>query len=73
MIVPPGYKVQKEEDKNVDFGDQYIPQQFWLDGLSPRRRGRRSLGDPRRRRGDHHRDRRSPSPPAKAGTSTPTT
>jgi hypothetical protein len=32
MIVPPGYKVQKEEDKNVDFGDQYIPQQFWLTG-----------------------------------------
>ncbi|MEO8679032.1 MAG: choice-of-anchor D domain-containing protein [Vicinamibacterales bacterium] len=32
MIPPPGYKVQKEEDKNVDFGDQYIPQQFWIDG-----------------------------------------
>ncbi len=32
MIVPPGYKVQKEEDKNVDFGDQYVPQQFWLLG-----------------------------------------
>ena len=23
--VPPGYKIIKEEDKNVDFGDQYIP------------------------------------------------
>jgi hypothetical protein len=22
---PPGYKLMKEEDKNVDFGDQYIP------------------------------------------------
>ena len=32
MIVPPGYKVQKEEDKNVDFGDTYVPQQFWLTG-----------------------------------------
>ena len=33
IIVPPGYKLQKEEDKNVDFGDSYVPQQFWLAGL----------------------------------------
>jgi hypothetical protein len=32
IIVPPGYQLQKEEDKNVDFGDTYIPQQFWLSG-----------------------------------------
>jgi large repetitive protein len=32
IIVPPGYKLQKEEDKNVDFGDSYVPQQFWLTG-----------------------------------------
>ena len=32
IIVPPGYKLQKEEDKNVDFGDTYVPQQFWLAG-----------------------------------------
>jgi hypothetical protein len=32
IVVPPGYKLQKEEDKNVDFGDTYVPQQFWLDG-----------------------------------------
>ena len=32
IIVPPGYKLQKEEDKNVDFGDTYVPQQFWLTG-----------------------------------------
>jgi len=32
MIVPPGYKVQKEEDKNVDFGDQYVPAEFWIPG-----------------------------------------
>jgi len=31
-IVPPGYVLQKEEDKNVDFGDTYVPQQFWLSG-----------------------------------------
>ena len=24
--------LQKEEDKNVDFGDTYVPQQFWLSG-----------------------------------------
>ncbi len=32
IIVPPGYKMVKEEDKNVDFGDEYIPQQFCLTG-----------------------------------------
>ena len=32
IIVPPGYRLQKEEDKNVDFGDTYVPQQFWLTG-----------------------------------------
>jgi hypothetical protein len=32
IIVPPGYKLQKEEDKNVDFGDTYVPRQFWLSG-----------------------------------------
>ena len=32
IIVPPGYQLQKEEDKNVDFGDTYVPQQFWLSG-----------------------------------------
>jgi large repetitive protein len=32
IVVPPGYVLQKEEDKNVDFGDNYVPQQFWLDG-----------------------------------------
>ena len=32
VIVPPGYKLQKEEDKNVDFGDTYVPRQFWLSG-----------------------------------------
>ena len=32
-VVPPrGYKVVKEEDKNVDFGDEYIPQEFYLTG-----------------------------------------
>ncbi len=32
-VVPPrGYKVVKEEDKNVDFGDEYIPQEFYLPG-----------------------------------------
>ena len=29
---PRGYKIVKEEDKNVDFGDEYIPQQFYLAG-----------------------------------------
>jgi hypothetical protein len=32
VIVPPGYQLQKEEDKNVDFGDSYVPQQYWLAG-----------------------------------------
>ena len=32
VLVPPGYQLQKEEDKNVDFGDTYIPQQFMLTG-----------------------------------------
>jgi large repetitive protein len=32
-VVPPrGYKIVKEEDKNVDFGDEYIPQEFNLPG-----------------------------------------
>ncbi|MFA5910617.1 MAG: Ig-like domain-containing protein [Vicinamibacterales bacterium] len=32
-VVPPrGYKIVKEEDKNVDFGDEYIPQEFYLGG-----------------------------------------
>ena len=32
-VVPPrGYKVVKEEDKNVDFGEEYIPQEFYLVG-----------------------------------------
>ena len=34
MVPPPGYKVQKEEDKNVDFGDLYVPQRFWINGLA---------------------------------------
>ena len=25
-VPPPGYEIVKEEDKNVDFGDQYLPQ-----------------------------------------------
>ncbi len=32
LIVPPGYKIVKEEDKNVDFGNEYIPTQFVLTG-----------------------------------------
>ena len=28
---PPGYKLVKEEDKNVDFGDEYIPSPQALD------------------------------------------
>ncbi len=32
LIVPPGYQIVKEEDKNVDFGNEYIPQQFVLNG-----------------------------------------
>jgi hypothetical protein len=32
-VVPPrGYKIVKEEDKNVDFGEEYIPQEFNLPG-----------------------------------------
>ncbi len=32
-VVPSrGYKIVKEEDKNVDFGDEYIPQEFYLTG-----------------------------------------
>jgi hypothetical protein len=27
VIPPPGYQIQKEEDKNVDFGDAYVPAQ----------------------------------------------
>ena len=38
VIVPPGYQLVKEEDKNVDFGEEYIPQQFYL-SASPCRRG----------------------------------
>ncbi len=34
-VVPPrGYKIVKEEDKNVDFGDEYIPQEFVLGGYA---------------------------------------
>ena len=32
VVVPDGYKLVKEEDKNVDFGEEYIPQQFWVSG-----------------------------------------
>ena len=32
VIVPNGYKIVKEEDKNVDFGEEYIPQEFLLTG-----------------------------------------
>jgi FtsP/CotA-like multicopper oxidase with cupredoxin domain len=32
VIVPRGYQIVKEEDKNVDFGDEFIPQQFLLTG-----------------------------------------
>jgi len=32
VIVPEGYQLVKEEDKNVDFGDEYIPAQFYLTG-----------------------------------------
>lgn len=32
VIVPRGYKLVKEEDKNVDFGEEYIPQEFWVTG-----------------------------------------
>ena len=28
---PPGYKLVKEEDKNVDFGDEYTPDPQGLD------------------------------------------
>ena len=31
MATPPGYKLVKEEDKNVDFGDEYIPSNQALD------------------------------------------
>ncbi len=34
-VVPPaGYQVVKEEDKNVDFGIEWVPQQFWLTGYA---------------------------------------
>lgn len=32
VIVPNGYALVKEEDKNVDFGEEYVPQEFWLTG-----------------------------------------
>lgn len=32
VIVPPGYKLVKEQDKNVDFGEEYVPQPFYLTG-----------------------------------------
>ena len=32
VVVPNGYQLVKEEDKNVDFGDEYIPAQFYLQG-----------------------------------------
>jgi large repetitive protein len=32
VVVPRGYELVKEEDKNVDFGDEYVPQQFYLSG-----------------------------------------
>ena len=38
VIVPNGYGLVKEEDKNVDFGEEYIPQEFYLSGYP--------LGDP---------------------------
>ena len=34
VIVPPGYQLVKEEDKNVDFGEEYIPAQFFLTGYA---------------------------------------
>jgi FtsP/CotA-like multicopper oxidase with cupredoxin domain len=32
VIVPDGYGLVKEEDKNVDFGEEYIPAEFYLSG-----------------------------------------
>lgn len=32
VVVPDGYRLVKEEDKNVDFGEEYIPQEFYLTG-----------------------------------------
>jgi len=34
VIPPAGYQLVKEEDKNVDFGIEWIPQQFWLTAYS---------------------------------------
>ncbi|HSL23642.1 MAG TPA: hypothetical protein VK886_19075 [Vicinamibacterales bacterium] len=34
VIAPDGYTLVKEEDKNVDFGDEYIPQEFYLNGYA---------------------------------------
>ncbi len=54
VIVPRGYTLVKEEDKNVDFGEEYIPAEFYLigypladaggGGASPPREG--ALEDP---------------------------
>jgi hypothetical protein len=32
VLPPAGYTLVKEEDKNVDFGEEYIPQEFYLTG-----------------------------------------
>ncbi len=32
VIPPTGYDLVKEEDKNVDFGDEYVPAEFYLAG-----------------------------------------
>jgi len=32
VIPPTGYQLVKEEDKNVDFGDEYVPAEFYLAG-----------------------------------------
>lgn len=29
-VPPPGYLIQTEESRNVDFGDEYIPSKLWL-------------------------------------------
>ena len=39
IIVPPGYQLQKEEDKNVDFGDTYVPAAVLAERVPAGRRG----------------------------------
>ena len=68
MIPPPGYHVVKEEDKNVDFGPEYIPEAFYQTG--------NTFGDGGAERcepaaGD--RDRRRPRTSARRSASAPRT